>query len=517
MFRWITSPAAQTFHLQVDDSCDLATECPFSSPEIDESGLATTSFVPAVALPAPRTAPYRQRYHWRVRACHGEICGPWSAARYFVVGQDLALNRDLNGDGYADFLVGARYSSAKVEMAGQAFVYLGGPTLPSRPALVINSDIPTDCLGGAVALAGDVNGDGFGDFLVRTNGRVLVFYGGPVLKDQPDITFTAVGADLDNVVGCGDLNGDGYDDIAYGALDVAPQPDVYQPARVEIHFGGPAMATSQSLVLLGEDHPDFFGSSLAAAGDVNGDGYPDLVVGAQQAALGSGRARIYFGGPQMDATPDVILDRPTDPSAPIYFGSVVAGVGDVNGDGFPDVAVGAPDGDRYPAPPGAVYVYYGGPSPHTTPDVVLPGFNRGDLFGRAVVSAGDLNHDGYADIAVIAQGIFSADEPFPSTLRVSTPGTTFLYLGGPSPSLPLFASAAAGSSFPTNFGLAAFDLDGDAEPEILTTQLSDYGTGSATEVSGQVAIYQGRNGYASPARTISAPSSAAWFGSALSR
>lgn len=530
-FRWTTSPAAQTFQVQVDDSCDLSTPCPFPSPEIDESGLTTMSFTPAVALAVPSAAPRRQRYHWRVRACRGEDCGEWSAARYFVVGQDLALNRDLNGDGFADFLVGAPNSSVHLTQTGQAYVYLGGPTLPKHPALVINSDIPLDGLGRSVAMAGDVNGDGFGDFLVRTNGndtnigtekgRILLFYGGAVLKDQPDITFVGghVADYNGSEVGCGDLNGDGYDDIAFAAADVDALHNSIPPARVEIHFGGPTMTTAQPLVLFGETPSvgwDFFGSSLSA-GDVNGDGYADLIVGAYHGDNGSGRfsgrVRIYFGGPQMDATPDVILDNPADIGGPNMFGYAVAGVGDINGDGFADVAVGAMDGDEYPAPVGRVYVYYGGTSPHTTPALILEGNYPAEYFGHAVVSAGDLNHDGYADMAVMARGLAGIDAD-PNLGRSVTPGKTFLYLGGESPSLSPFASASAESSFPTNFRLAVFDIDGDAEPEILTGQIANY---ASSPQSGQVAIYQSRDNYASPARTLSAPSSDDWFGIGLSR
>lgn len=133
--RWTTSSAAQTFQVQVDDSCDLTAPCTFPSPEIDESGLTTMSYVTAVALAVPGTAPRRQRYHWRVRACRDEGCGEWSPTRYFVVGQDLAINRDLDGDGYTDFLIGAPNSSAVLAQAGQAFVYLGGPTLPAHPVV----------------------------------------------------------------------------------------------------------------------------------------------------------------------------------------------------------------------------------------------------------------------------------------------------------------------------------------------------------------------------------------------
>jgi hypothetical protein len=523
--RWTSSSAAQTYQVQVDDSCDLVAPCTFPSPEIDDSAVATTSYVPASPLVVSSTVPRRQRYHWRVRACRDGSCGEWSSARYFVVGQDLAINRDLNGDGYSDFLIGSPNSSAVLSQAGQAFVYLGGPRLPVRPALVINSDVPVDQLGHAVAVAGDVNGDGFGDFLVQTtgnnmsvgtqSGRVLLFFGGVNLKAQPDIKFAGGNVDDANgpMTGCGDLNGDGYDDIAFAATDIDAQHQAILPARVEIHFGGPAMATSAPLVLLGESATDFFGSSISAAGDVNGDGYPDLIVGSHQGVSG-GRVRIYFGGSQMDATPDVILESPADAPVTGLFGYSVAGVGDVNGDGFADVAVGARDGNEFPASLGRVYVYYGGSPPHTTPDLVFMGNYQDEYFGQAVVFAGDLNHDGYANIAVLARGIPTGEADV-AVGRTATQGRVYFYLGGEHPIVsPVIENGTAPITFPSSIRLAAFDIDGDAEPEILTGQLANYGS---SPVTGQVSIYQRSNNYAAPALTISAASSDDWFGFALSR
>ena len=330
--RWSASAAAQTYHLQVDDSCSAVATCDFPSPEIDAAGLTSTSYVPPSPLPAASTAPFGRRYYWRVQACKGDSCGEWSATRIFVVGHERTLNRDLNGDGYPDFVVGAPESNAAAESGGQVSVVLGGPRLPSEPSLVITSDVGSARFGSAVAMAGDVNGDGYGDYLVRTivnadgstdpaqGSRVMLFYGGPTLKRQPDMVFPSAGPGAndetvnESVVGCGDLNGDGYDDIAFGSFDAAAffaNGDVpAAPSWVEIHFGGPDMATSAPIVLYG-DAPtpdvngnvvsDGFGSAISAAGDVNGDGYPDLIVGSpwsSDASIIGGKVRIYFGGPQ---------------------------------------------------------------------------------------------------------------------------------------------------------------------------------------------------------------------------
>ena len=547
--RWKANSQAQTYHLQVDDSCGADATCDFPSPEIDEAALAATSYVPASPLPASSAAPFSRRYYWRVQACSGNACGEWSLTRSFVVGQDLTLNRDINGDGYPDFVVGAPNSSQVKERGGQALVFLGGPTLPFRPALVLNGEVPGDQLGYAVAMAGDVNGDGYGDYLVRAvgvsdvgpqNGRIMLFFGGPNLKSQPDIVFPAQGMDLDgatsgSVAGCGDLNGDGYDDIAFNAFDVAADGTLILPDRVEIHFGGPDMASSAPLVLYGESPPpasssdpfidyDGFGSSISQAGDVNGDGYPDLIVGARtlpsaDSLTVGGKVRIYLGGPGMDAAPDVVLEmaKVSNPGLDsVLFGASVAGLGDVNGDGFADVAVGAPGFDiNYRSAPSIsrVYVYFGGSASHTSPDLVLQGDQGTEEFGTWVVPAGDVNHDGYADFAVLAPGIGPATLVGTPDAIPLWPGKAYLYSGGQNAGQSLIATVEARTAFPHMPSLAVLDIDGDAYPEILSGQCEQ---GPDTCRSGQVSIYRSSDNYAQPARTIPGTSSGNAFGLAMS-
>ena len=125
----------------------------------------------------------------------------------------------------------------------------------------------------------------------------------------------------------------------------------------------------------------WFGVSVASAGDFNGDGYPDFIIGAQQAS-NEGKAFIYYGGPSLDATPDFTLTGETT-GALTGFGASVASAGDVNGDGFGDVIVGAPwypgGGNR----PGRAYVFFGGAVPDAIPDRVFSGVGFYDqLRGR---------------------------------------------------------------------------------------------------------------------------------------
>ena len=118
---------------------------------------------------------------------------------------------------------------------------------------------------------------------------------------------------------------------------------------------------------------DYFGYSVAGAGDVNGDGYGDVIVGAYHNDAGgtdAGRAYVHFGGPGADAVADLTL---TGAAAYDQFGYSVAGAGDINGDGYDDVIVGALFNDGGAANAGRAYVYYGGPGADATADLTLTG------------------------------------------------------------------------------------------------------------------------------------------------
>src|SRR5262249_20898853 len=149
-------------------------------------------------------------------------------------------------------------------------------------------------------------------------------------------------------------------------------------------------------VLSGQAANDQMGTSVAAAGDFNHDGFPDLIVGAPNndaGGLDAGRVYVFYGNSGNDGVADLIL---TGAAAGDHFGTSVAAAGDVNGDGNDDIIVGASGAGGT----GRAYVFFGGPSPSTVPGLTLNGAAAGDLFGDRVASAGDFNADGFGDVIV---------------------------------------------------------------------------------------------------------------------
>jgi hypothetical protein len=191
---------------------------------------------------------------------------------------------------------------------------------------------------------------------------------------------------IDAIAGAGDVNGDGFADAVLGLPRTeSSSTDPTYPGLVRAYFGGPSLDGAPDITLTGDLVGDGFGYSLSTTGDFDGDGLADLVIGAPfvdraSSGFGAGRASVYRGRPGPPWPPDAVLDGSEEEA----LGTALAGGGDVNGDGYSDWIVGAPQatytacGDR---PPGRAYVILGGPAPAT---FLLSGDHRGDLFGFSV-------------------------------------------------------------------------------------------------------------------------------------
>jgi hypothetical protein len=335
-------------------------------------------------MAASGSAPVGTRYYLRIRMIDGTgLAGEWSGTagaelRYVDVGR---REKDLNGDGYSDLFAAANGDSFR----GSAFIYYGGASFNTAADLTLSEGSSTlyNYFGDQASLDGDLNGDGYADALVAASGlqSAFVYFGGPSMDAVADLTLTGAYNFGDSAAIVGDLNGDGFDEAA-----------VSDSETVRIYFGGASMDSAEDLALdcsEGGRSPGF----VASAGDMNGDGYPDALVGAIGPYEGDGRAYLYYGGPSLDGKADLAINSKGDGW---LFGCDVAS-GDFNGDGCWDAIVSATSYDGYR---GRVLVYFGGTQPDAEADVAIAGEYVGDSFGISLSSGGDLNGDGCEDLIV---------------------------------------------------------------------------------------------------------------------
>lgn len=283
-----------------------------------------------------------------------------------------------------------------------------------------------DSLGYSVSGAGDMNGDGYDDVIIgmyniydeTVPDYAYICFGGPEMDGRPNVTLT-YGNGYDNfgesVSGAGDVNGDGYDDVIVGAWGA-----MNLAGRAFIYFGGPNIDSIPDIVLNGGQPYDQFGLRVSGAGDVNGDGYDDVIVGARANDTGgynAGRAYIFLGGAPMDSNPDLAMSGSADRD---YFGYSVSGAGDVNDDGYDDVIVGASAPDN-PSTARAE-IFFGGHPMDSSPDELIYSIDKsGEGFGFQVSEAGDVNNDGYDDVLIGASENSAAG---------SQAGRAYLFFGG---------------------------------------------------------------------------------------
>ena len=348
-------------------------------------------------------------------------------------GTSVASAKDVNGDGYEDIIIGEPQNSDVFSYGGKAYVYFGGPGAGHTANLTLSGTAVYSYFGCSVAGAGDVNGDGYDDVIVGAEyygatiygyqGAAYIFFGGEQMDNVPDVcifgtqTYGELGA---SVAGAGDVNVDGYDDVLVGEPGNGSGSLTYRGAAY-LYMGGQDMDNVSDLVVQGAGMTNYLGMGLSGAGDLNGDGSADFMIGAYGSNAGgstSGEADIFFGGPALDSTPDLVV--PGYGSEGLGFS--LAGAGDVNGDGYDDAIIGACFNSTNGQYAGAAYVLFGGKNMDADADVVMTGDSPNGEFGTSVTGGFDLNGDGYADVAV--------GSPYAGP-SYSYNGTVSIYLGGP--------------------------------------------------------------------------------------
>lgn len=384
-----------------------------------------TSARPGTDLPAGRAV------FWRARGRRGGEAGQahgatWSfhvPARAAAVDTSFNPRSDINGDGFDDVVVsGPRYEERNGAYVYRVSVSFGGASGTSAaPPQVIEGWESGDRASLGVASAGDVNGDGYGDVVVgwgeadddgdgagrvgTCTGTASVFLGGPAgLSTTPQRVLgeTEPGACVGGgVAGAGDVNGDGYADVLVAATTASPRGRELA-GIVRVYYGGSTgIAAAPQWEQEGTRARESLGRAVAGAGDVNGDGFGDVAVGALAVSRSSvGAVRIFLGGPSgLSTTPHREIQGPRGHWS---FGGSVAGAGDGDGDGYADLAVGAPDaGPAGRAPSGTVSVFRGSAEGVVeAPLRVIEGGAACSGFGRDLAWVRDADGDGYAELAV---------------------------------------------------------------------------------------------------------------------
>ncbi|WP_052055233.1 FG-GAP repeat protein [Myxosarcina sp. GI1] len=385
--------------------------------------------------------------------------------KYTGLGREVSGAGDINGDGFADLIV----TASSFSNGGEAYIIFGRESgfttdfdltsLNGNNGFKIQGKNKNDNFGATVSNAGDVNGDGLNDLIVgafsvdvndvdNTGEAYIIFGRENGFAADFDLTsldgnngFTVGGIKQGDSLGlgvsnAGDVNGDGFDDLIVGASGFEVGPKYSSQGEAYIIFGGGDFDANFDLTSLngnngfrvrGLNQSNFLGREISSAGDVNGDGFDDIIIGVPNSNAGKtdsrelGEAYIIFGQEtgfkkifdltSLDGSNGFKLQGLNNRDR---LGDAVSNAGDINGDGFEDLIVGAPSVSSYSGGldvTGAAYVIFGS-NEDFSPTIDLAnleldeGFTiRGSVeyysqLGDAVSNAGDINGDGFDDLVV---------------------------------------------------------------------------------------------------------------------
>jgi hypothetical protein len=464
-------------------------------------------------------------------------------------GGSVATAGDVNGDGYSDIIVGSSLYDSVETNEGRVFVWYGSASGLGASGTPFNADWHAESnqsnsdFGNCVSTAGDVNGDGYSDIIVGARfynngqsdeGAAFVWYGSSTglgangtdaNRDwfaESNLLSSQFGWSLSTA---GDVNGDGYSDVIIGAgfyeNNLSNEGSVWIWFGSSTGLGADGNPTNEDWTAESNQSNALFGNSVATAGDVNGDGYSDVLIGAPDYDNGQtdeGAAYLWLGGisgPVANGTPLNANWSAQSDQANAKFGFSVSTAGDVNGDGYSDVVIGAPRYDSTQTSEGRAFVWYGSSSDLGADGTIgnagwtyVSGQDQAQ-FGYSIFTAGDVNGDGYSDVIAGAH-LYDSGE--------SNEGQAYVFNGSPtglSSTVNFTKAGTAGSDYLGANVSSAGDVNGDGYSDVLIS--APYFDGGQTD-EGIVYLFGGALNGLKPAAiaSIEGNQDSANFGSSAS-
>ena len=368
------------------------------------------------------------------------------------IGSALAGRGDVDGDGLADLAIASGTRADTWIFLGST-LSAGGSFAPADADIVVTQQV-AECL----RWVGDMDGDGFDELAISNTlnssvanvaGRTFVMAGAHIGPGGLDFTVSeswidVPGGGAGNASGCetgtaGDVDGDGLDDLLVGTQGAGPggpnsgMVSLFLAASMT-EDGGTVQLSARDMRFSGEIDDDRLGTDVQALGDLDGDGRSDFLLSARNSDdpwSDAGKTYLVRAG-SIPLTEDTYSIQ----GAPAFLGEAeydrsgtsIAALGDVDGDGLPDLAIGAPLNDGGSEDAGAVYIVAGSSAalatafPLTSANGIVRGAEEGGRFGQELVAAGDVDGDGHGDLLVGAPRAGAATPGDPG------PGKAYLLL-----------------------------------------------------------------------------------------
>ncbi len=473
--RW---PSAHTFRRALDDVADPTRRIRVRAAAVG-AGVAALAAIATIVFLATRPG--------QGPISRGKLTAPlmpdlyresWqhTGTAHFALGWVVATP-DLDGDGRSEVVCAEpKWKDASGKERGRTFIFQGtanGPDSTQRIGWV--GDHEDEWAGAQLSSAGDVNADGFDDLLVAVRpgsnvehpARVKLFLGSQSgARATP--SWSLDGVKRDTALGtamspAGDVNHDGFGDVLIGAPTAGDS--LHEEGAAHLYLGSASgLSPTSSWTERGGQAGAGLGNFMRPTGDINRDGYDDVLVAAplwDGASGDCGQARLFLSGPRGVSTRPAWTFDGAGPNS--HLGTTVAGA-DVNGDGFSDMLIGEPQYSEVSRPErGRALVFFGGPrGPSRVPDWQAVGPVAYSHFGFYVVGVGDVDGDGFQDIAISAP-------QYTDGKRVHV-GMVELYRGGERGCETRAAWRVVGDTADCHLGhtVVGADLNGDHVPDLVT-------------------------------------------------